>query len=148
MNTKVKIALIIIMTLVLGIVLGAMLNRAFIRYRIRRAFADRNPVGMVAFMEKNIQPTPDQREQIREILERHRIKTEEIREKFMEEMRQEFESLDAELDPILTPEQKKRLKRRFFRPRDDRRHRPDRPDPWRMPPPPGKPPKPPKEPIK
>jgi len=149
MNTKVKIVLIIIVTLVIGIVLGAMLNRAFLRHRIHKAFAARNPMGMVSIMERSIRPTPDQREQIREILENHMKKSSDIRDKFMMEMQAEFESLEAELDPILTPEQKKRLKERFFSPRGDPRRFPGRPEPWRMPPP-GKPPreKPPREQIK
>jgi hypothetical protein len=147
MNTKVKITFIIIVTLVIGIVLGALINRALLRQRIQKAFLHRNPVGMVSFLEEVIEPTPEQRILIREILEKHRKKSEQLREKFMMDMKAEFESLEAELDPILTPEQKKRLKRRSFRPwRGPRR----RPGSWGMPPPPGKPPedKPPKEPIK
>jgi len=134
MNTKVKIALIIIVTLVIGIVLGAMLNRAFMRFRIQRAFADRNPLGMISFIEKDIRPTPDQREKIREVLEKHRKKSLDLREKFMMEMRAEFESLEAELDPILTPEQKNRLKRRFRGPWRDPRRFPDPRRPRRKPP--------------
>jgi len=144
MNTKVKIALIIIVTLVMGIVLGAMLNRAFLRHRIQRAFADRNPTGMVSFIERNIRPTPEQREQITKILEKHRKKSAEMREKFMMEMQAEFESLEAELDPILTPEQKNRLKRRMRGPWRDPRRSPDHRGPRRKPP--GE--KPPKEQIK
>jgi hypothetical protein len=134
MNTKVKIALIIIVTLVIGIVLGAMLNRAFMRFRIQRAFADRNPLGMISFIEKDIRPTPDQREKIREVLEKHRKKSLDLREKFMMEMQAEFESLEAELDPILTPEQKNRLKRRFRGPWRDPRRFPDPRRPRRKPP--------------
>lgn len=132
MNTRVKIALIIIVTLAIGIVLGAMLNRALMRYRIHKAFADRNPLGMVSLIERNIRPTPDQREQIREILEKHRKKTAEMREKYMMEMQAELESLEAELDPILTPEQKERLMRRFRGPwRRDHGRFPDRRGPRR-----------------
>jgi len=134
MNTKVKIALIIIVTLVIGIVLGAMLNRAFMRFRIQRVFADRNPVGMISFIEKDIRPTPDQREKIREVLEKHRKKSLDLREKFMMEMQAEFESLEAELDPILIPEQKNRLKRRFRGPWRDPRRFPDPRRPRRKPP--------------
>jgi uncharacterized membrane-anchored protein YhcB (DUF1043 family) len=134
MNTKVKVVLIIIVTLVIGIVLGAMLNRAFMRHRIQRAFADRNPRGMVSFIERNIRPTPDQREKIREILEKHRKKTADMREKFMMDMQAEFESLEAELDPILTPEQKNRLKRRLIGPWRDRGRFQDRRGPMRKPP--------------
>ena len=144
MNTKVKIALIIIVTLVIGIVLGAMLNRAFLRHRIHRAFADRNPTGMISFIERNIQPTEEQREQITKILEKHRKNSAEMREKFMMDMKAEFESLEAELDPILTPEQKNRLKRRLRGPWRDRGRFPDRRGPRRKPP--GE--KPPKEDIK
>lgn len=134
MNTKVKIALIIIVTLVIGIVLGAMLNRALMRHRILRAFADRNPRGMISFIERSIRPDPDQREQIREILEKHRIRAQEIRDRFMEEMQAEFESLEAELDPILTPDQKERLKRHFRGPGRGRRLFPDRRGPRMIPP--------------
>jgi hypothetical protein len=134
MHTKVKIALIIIVTLAIGIVFGAMLNRALMRHRIQRAFADRNPRGMVSFIERNIRPTPDQREEIRAILEKHRKKTADMREKFMMDMRAEFESLEAELDPILTPEQKERLKRRFRDPWRDRGRFPDQRRHWRKPP--------------
>lgn len=144
MNTKAKVALIIIVTLVIGIVLGAMLNRAFLRNRIQRAFADRNPTGMVSFIERNIRPTPEQREQIREILEKHRKKSVEMREKFMMDMQAEFESMEAELDPILTPEQKNRLKRRLHGTWKDRGRFLDRRGPRRKPP--GE--KPPKEQIK
>jgi hypothetical protein len=134
MNTKVKVALIIIVTLIIGIVLGAMFNRAFMRHRIQKAFADRNPRGMVSFIERSIRPTPEQREQIRQILDKHRIKSAEMREKFMKDMRAEFESLEAELDPILTPEQKNRLKRRLRGPWLDRGRFPDRRGPRRGPP--------------
>lgn len=134
MNTKLKVALIIIVTLVIGVVLGASLNRAFVRHRIQRAFADRNPRGMVSFIERNIRPTPDQREKIREILEKHRKKTADMREKFMMDMQAEFESLEAELDPILTPEQKNRLKRRRLSPWRDHGRFPDRRGPRRKPP--------------
>lgn len=134
MNTKAKIALIIILTLVIGILLGATLNRTFMRHRIQKAFAHRNPMGMVSIMEEKIRPNPEQRKQIREILERHRIKSQEIRDRFMEEMQTEFESLEAELDPILTSEQKDRLMRQFRRPWRERERFPDRRAPMRTPP--------------
>lgn len=134
MNTKVKIALMIIVTLVIGIVFGALLNRALLRYRIQRAFADRNPAGMISFMEERIRPTPDQRAKIREILEKHRIKSQEIRDRFMEEMQSEFESLESELDPILTPEQKRRLRERPPGPWREHRRFPDPRRPMRKPP--------------
>ena len=53
---------------------------------------------------------------IREILDTHAKQVSDIRENFQEEVQSLFESVKAEIDPILTPEQKERLKERFPRP--------------------------------
>jgi len=151
MTVKVKTALIIIITLIIGIFLGAMLNRALLRYRIHKTFAMQRPDRLVFFIEEIIRPTPDQRDQIRTIVDKHAGQMEEMRQKFFKEMETGRESFLKELDPILTPEQKKRLKKGppgFFprrRPFPDRRgpwpDRDDRPWPKHKPPPDERPPK-------
>ena len=130
MNVKVKTALIIIITLIIGIFLGAMLNRALLRHRIQKTFFMHKPDGLVFFIEEMIQPEPDQRDQIRTIVEKHADRMEEMRERFFKEMEADRESFLKELDPLLTPEQKKRLRRGppgFF---PGRRPFRDRPGPW------------------
>jgi hypothetical protein len=149
MNVKVKTALIITITLIIGIFLGAMLNRALLRYKIRQTFAMQRPDRLAFFIEEIIRPEPDQRDQIRTIVEKHASRMEEMRQKFFKEMEAERESFLKAIYPLLTPEQKERLKkgpRGFFprhRPFPDRRPPwPDRDRPWpqHKPPPDKKPP--------
>ena len=67
MNIKAKTALIIIITLALGIVIGAMLNRALIQRRINRAFSWRLPDFMITNFENIIEPSQEQRKRLREV---------------------------------------------------------------------------------
>lgn len=146
MNIKVKTALIIISTLIIGIIFGALLSRAYMHHRIRRAFTMISPARFIPVFEQTINPTPEQREQIRKIIREHTKTVSELQKTLREGMESSFESLRKELDAILTPEQKKRLEkmmrdRRPWPPRDRRlwpRRDPRFPDPQRKPPPPEK----------
>lgn len=146
MNIKIKTALIIISTLTIGIIFGALLSRAYLHHRIRRAFTMVNPTKSMIFFERTINPTPAQRVQIRKIIQKHTKTISELQKEFREGMESSFESLRKELDSVLTPEQKERLERmmrdRRPWPRRDRRMWPPRdrpfPDPQRKPPPPEK----------
>ncbi len=109
MNIKVKTTLIIIVTLIIGIVLGAMLNRTFMHLRIKRAFDAVNPNRFSMILEHAIDPTPEQKKLIREILKKHAAKAEELRKNLDEGMASSFMTLQKELDSVLTPEQKERL---------------------------------------
>jgi len=111
MNVKVKTTLIIIVTLIIGIVLGAMLNRTFMHLRIRRAFDAVNPSRFAMILEQSIDPTPKQKKQIREILEKHANTVSELRKKLDEGLASSFMTLQKELDSVLTPEQKERLEK-------------------------------------
>lgn len=117
MNMKVKTTFIIIITLILGVVIGAMLNRALLQNRIRRTFSQQNPNRLALFYERIIQPDPAQSEVLREILNKHSKRMSEIRTNFFEEMQSAVKALQADIDPILTLEQKKRLRERMMRPR-------------------------------
>jgi hypothetical protein len=137
MSVKVKTVLIIIITLIIGIALGAMLNRALLRHKIHRAFSMHKPDRFAYFMEEMIQPEPEQKEQLRAILEKHSDRMEEMRKNFFSEMQAERESFLKELETILTPEQIKRLKKGppgFFPGRrpfpDQRGPGPDPDHPW------------------
>jgi hypothetical protein len=116
MNTKAKATLIIIVTLVIGVIIGSMLTRAYVIYKVKKIIPfRREPDNFISHIEEIIQPTAEQQEQIREILEKHAKRTLEIHKKHLKEIQSSIESLNAELDPILTTEQKKRLKERFQR---------------------------------
>ena len=128
---KVKTTIVIIITLIFGIVLGAMLNRTFMHQRIRRAFDAVNPNRFTMILERAIDPTAEQKKQIREILQRHAKQAEELRKNAMVEMQTSMQSLQKELDSVLTPEQKERLEkmvkeRRPWMRRDGRFPKPQR----------------------
>jgi hypothetical protein len=131
MNIKLKMAFIIIATLVIGIFIGALLNRIHTQNRIKSILSRRNPGPFVASFEKIIEPDPAQRKLVRDILDRHAKRISEIRTKSRKELKSSFESMMAELNSVLTPEQKERLEKRKFPgfPRFARLH------PFPMPPP-------------
>lgn len=109
MNVKLKMTFVIIATLALGIIIGAMLNRALVEKRIRNILSKRAPDVFVPFIEESINPDPTQSEEIRKILKKHAKRIDEIHTNSRIELQSAFESLREELDPLLTPEQKKRL---------------------------------------
>jgi len=114
MNIKIKTVLIIIVTLGIGIVIGALLNRTFTQNRIRNIISTRNPNHFIPLYKKIINPDPKQHKAIMEILNKHSSRMLEMRSNFLSEMLNEEKSMRTELDSILTPEQKKRLKNRFI----------------------------------
>lgn len=111
MNMKVKTTIVIIITLIFGIVLGAMLNRTFTIQRIRRAFDAVNPIRFATILEQAIDPTEEQKKQIREILEKHAKIAFELRKDLEKGMESSFKTMQKELDSVLTPEQKERLEK-------------------------------------
>lgn len=113
MNVKLRMTFVILATLVLGIIIGAMLNRAIVEKRIRNILSKRAPDVFVPFIEESINPDPTQSEAIRKILKKHAKRIEEIHTDNIIELQSTFESMREELDPLLTPEQKKRLEGRL-----------------------------------
>ena len=101
MNMKVKTTIVIILTLILGIILGAMLNRIFVIHRIRRAFDSVNPDRFTMMLEQVIEPTAEQKKQIREILKKHVKIVAELRKNLDEGMASSFQTLQKELDAFL-----------------------------------------------
>jgi len=116
MNIKVKITFIIIITLAIGIVIGALLNRTLSQNRIKRILERRNPPIFISFYERIIGPDTDQRVKVREVLNKYAQNFSEIRTNYQEELQSTLESMTAELEPLLTSEQKERLEKGFPRP--------------------------------
>jgi C-terminal processing protease CtpA/Prc len=116
MTTKIKITFFLIVLFVLGVLVGATLNRALVQNRIRRTFADRNPAGFTQILMDLIQPTQEQKAEVKAILDRYSKRVDRERKQMQENMQKSRESLQEELSRILTPEQIKRLNRRPPRP--------------------------------
>jgi hypothetical protein len=120
MNIKTKVTISIVITLIIGVVIGAMLNRALVQRRITRAFALSNPKTFSLWYENRLGLDPEQARQIKSILDKHSESIWEIREEFMQEMQTASQELHSELEPLLTPRQKRQLDRGPFSPRRDR----------------------------
>jgi len=103
-------SLILISTLIIGMILGAVLHGTYMRYHFRKNIARwRTSEGFVKRFEKVIQPADHQKDEVEKILN----KTFENMRKKLRPRFQKFESImdsmKLELEPFLTLEQKKRL---------------------------------------
>jgi len=73
MNIKTKTYFIIIVTLIIGIAIGAMLNRALLQHHIKKTFSSRNPDRLPVFYERILDPNVEQTQKIRSILKKHAL---------------------------------------------------------------------------
>jgi hypothetical protein len=112
MSIKWKIAIHIVATLLIGILIGALLNRTLIQRRLRNILEMRAVGLLTPRPERDLKPvSPEQEKRIREILDKHAGRLAEIHQRFDQEIKSAFKSLRQEIDPILTPEQRGQFKR-------------------------------------
>ena len=150
MNVKFKMSLIIIGTLLVGIVLGALLQGAIYRQKFEnRLVRMRTPEGFVNRFYRILEPTPEQKPKVDRILRESFEQLEKQVRPPVTGVREILDSLKTQLAPILTPQQNERLKHHLDRmsrfskhpPGERRGRRGGRPDrelpPDRPAPPPG-----------
>jgi hypothetical protein len=111
MKIGTKTILFILITLIIGMIMGALITGAFARHRVGRFMSMREPGRMVAHLERMIGPDESQREAVQEVLRKHSDRFLEIHAQFEGEMLALRDSLRKDLDPFLTDEQKARLER-------------------------------------
>lgn len=110
MKTEIKTISILIAIFVLGILLGIVADRTIIENQMKNRMKRlRNPGRIGFFLERVIQPTPDQREKIEKILDNYADKMFQVRKQAMEATATTMDSLRKDLEPILTEDQKQRL---------------------------------------
>ena len=111
MNLKVKSTLIIIGTFVIGMIVGIIVTKSFFHppKMIDKIAELRSPHGFMERFERIIEPTESQKTKIRNILREHFEKMHKQSQQFRGRFMNLNDSLRAELDPILTDEQKARL---------------------------------------
>ena len=112
MSVKWKSVFIIVATLVIGILIGTFLAGPVLHRRAGRRHIDRGPEVFTQMMERVIRPTAEQEEAVRAVLEEHSARLEELHEDFRTRMVTTMDSLKADLDLLLTEEQKARLEER------------------------------------
>ena len=114
MNIQIKSSLIIIFTLMIGLLLGVLIDRTIMRVQFqKRVGRMRSPEGFIHMMERIVEPDESQREEIIKILNKYSNRFHEIAANSHAKMVIVMDSLRTELDPVLTGEQKARLKNRM-----------------------------------
>lgn len=110
MTARTKSTLILIATLALGMVLGSLITGAAVNRRLERIADMRTARGMAFFLERSIQPeSEEQRAAIRAVLEDAAPAFTEVMRESRERMARLTDSLRAELEPLLSEEQRERL---------------------------------------
>jgi len=113
MNAKWKIGIYIVVTLIIGIAIGVLLNRAMVRHWIRGELTMRE-TGLRPFRGEVVKPTDAVQEaKIQKILDRHAQRLAAIHSRNRKEMEAASKLLKSEMDPILTPEQRAQFEKRM-----------------------------------
>ena len=133
MDIKIKTTLIILFTFIIGMVTGAIITRAFLKYRVEKVLSMSAPAGFAAHFERIIEPTDEQREIVRKILNKYGRQMFQMRQKNLKEFLSIDQAMQEELNSILTPEQRMRLEKRFSRRGSGRAFRPPGERPPRRP---------------
>lgn len=116
MNVRTKTSLVIIFTLIIGILLGILIDRTLIQQRFHQRISRmRNPRGLLFMLMDIIQPVEAQRDSVEKIVFRYSTRFQQISQQARSEMNVLMDSLKTELNPILTIEQKKRIEERMNR---------------------------------
>jgi hypothetical protein len=124
LNIKVKTALLGIATLLIGLLLGALIYRSLSQARIKKIMDFRTHEGFVRRFEGGIIPGITQRDTVRKIIKKYAWKFQQINQEQREKITLMFKEFHEELSKVLTPEQMKHFRRRFFRQRRLNRRRP------------------------
>ena len=112
MSPLAKSIMVIVVTLAIGIAVGALLDASLARGRIEQVREFRGGSNLLDPLERIIEPTDEeQRERIRAVLMRASARNADVFERTRVEMEAAMDSLRAELEPLLTEEQKARLDR-------------------------------------
>ena len=119
-----KSAAILIGTLVLGMLLGALLHARVTEERMERIAYLRSPQGFVGFFEGAIEPRDEaQKQAIREILDRSSARIGEAARERRSEIRRIIHSTRDELSLVLTEEQNAQLEQQLAERREQYKER-------------------------
>ena len=113
-SVRTRTVLVLIGTLILGMVVGALLTGLIVRERIHHLRQLRTPAGFTQEMMQAIEPTgPAQREALRKALESHVHRMRAIRERYRKELHAEVDSMHAAAEDLLTPKQQERMREKM-----------------------------------
>ena len=106
-SPRVVAALLIVGALIAGVVLGVAGDRAWMHWHRppRAPHFDR----VVEHLDHALDLTPQQHESVKQIVARHGSRIEAISASIRPQMRQEIDAMNAEIEKVLTPEQRNKF---------------------------------------
>lgn len=114
LSPRTKSILLLVSTLLLGMVLGAVVNAWLATERFERIRDLRRPGGMIQHLERIVEPTsPEQRAQIRAVFDATSAEVQALRDEHRRELRAVMDSMTVRLEPVLTDEQMSTLRDRL-----------------------------------
>lgn len=129
-SPRTKSILLLLSTLALGVVLGAVLTGWWIQERADRVRGLRTVDGFVERVTRNVEPTSDaQRDSVQAIAHRSALRLQTLRQNHRRETFATLDSMRQAFEPVLTDKQMARLGRRL--PDGPGRFGPPRPGPER-----------------
>ena len=109
MNVRVKTTIVIVATLIIGMVVGALIDGALHRRRTRDFFRKPFEKRLETLMERTISPDDSQRDTVRIILDDHMLRMKEIAGRHGQEMAAVMDTLKQQLSMVLTDDQMTRF---------------------------------------
>lgn len=114
MTASTKSVLMLFSTLLIGVLLGSLTTGAVNNHRMHNLAEMRSARGLAFYLEDVVHPvSEEQREAIRAVLEEAAPRFAETMVESRERMRELTDSVRAELDPLLTEDQRQRLEERM-----------------------------------
>lgn len=125
-KARLRAALLLLLTLATGIVLGVLGDRVVLLHQRRilpSEKAGKIMAGRIATrLDRELKLTPEQRKSVEEILERHRVRIEAAWNNVRPQVRSEIETADREIRAVLNEEQRSKyvkMRKDFHRPGSD-----------------------------
>jgi membrane-associated HD superfamily phosphohydrolase len=110
MNTKTKTSFILIGTLILGVIIGALFSAMIRQQRVRRIEGMPHHERFIKSMERVLQPDKEQKQLINQVLDKRFDQIAELRDEYQSKIASIFDSIHQDMETVLTEEQKIRLK--------------------------------------
>lgn len=109
MNNRLKISLLLTLTLVIGIIIGFLISGRLVSHRIETMRNHYSETGFGREIMRVIKPTPEQKEEIGPIFREYAEKNRELMYDYHEGQKDFYKELKEDLEEVLDPEQINRL---------------------------------------
>ena len=109
MKRKITYAALLLITLIIGFIIGFLVNGRLVRSKVQDLHSYYTPAGFHRQLFRTIEPTPEQIDQLKPVLSQYAAKNRELLVEFKHNQYDLYEELIEELEPYLTEQQIERL---------------------------------------